>query len=369
MFNFNKIICSCLVIAVFFSGNADADDPYEFDWNSSKDMSGAFFMCGLTAFTWTDGANCPKVLLKCLTDPGLLKWTWKGPKSKCLNLSSFFTSGDQAIETLMEAARRTETEIDDLAISDFAEHVEGVENTIEQEPKPDGSDWDGYIEGSYSDTVYMYAELATSTFADSDYFDFYYTGDGEGNGGWGHPDFQRDHFEDDIYVGTSAAQAYEDGYDSAYVEPNYTDYVSYEPTPDELIDITESMSETEIVEAEAHNEEITAFYVNQTNTENDAIDDANRVLHSNSIAAAIDGAIIAKNLQQNVINNEYDTWRTGQVWDSFGYKIDAFEKDYNLARTQAFYSVFIEAGSVVGCDLACATVAAESAADKHDVSG
>lgn len=367
MFILNKFKVSALCIAILTSSNAFADDPYQFDWNSSKDMSGAFFMCGLTAFTWTDGANCPRVLLKCMTDPSLLRWTWKGPKSKCLNLFAFFSSGEEALQTISDAANLAGTDTETI-VGNVISHVDGVLETTEQDSDPDPDEYEDYIEGGYSNTVYLFAEQATEAFADSDYFDFYYTGNAEGEGGWGHPDYERNTFEADIFDGTSAEQAYQSGYDDSFVEPDYADHVTYFPPDDELITITDTMTDAERVSALQHNEDVRTLYREQTETANQIIDQENEALHQTAIANAISGALVAKENQQLIIDSAYQEWRSLQPWNNFGYEMDAFESNYNIARVEAFYNAFIAAGSSPDCDTTCATNAAETAAEAYSVS-
>lgn len=343
------LICS---IFLFGSANSLADspdsEPYEFNWKGAKDMSGAFMMCAFTAYTQGD---CPQVLLKCFTDFDLIKIKLFSLEYKCLNLFAFFSSGEDVAESLAHAESEEGVEPD---VSNETDVIEGVVASNEQISDPEGQA-EAYEANTPFYHVYQVAEENTYELVDDDYNDYYYFGDGNGNGGWGTVDYQKDEFINTIYTGLTEIDAYNDAYNVAY-------NTQYDIT---YIDVYDSEYENLLNEAEYTLDPLTGEkqytdsvlnnidYQADANAQTEAINQAN--------ISGVDSGTAAALVQESIIDDEYSVWRSEQEWSTLGYGKEDFQDNYNEERFDTYYNTFVEASAT--CNLGCAKEAALNSVD------
>ncbi|MCF2829711.1 MULTISPECIES: hypothetical protein [unclassified Pseudoalteromonas] len=287
----NRILISVFTLSLSIPTLAKKPDsnPYGFDWKSSADMSGAFMMCGLTGFVIED---CPKVLLKCMTDPDLLKFKLFGVRSKCLDLFAFLTSATDVKEAIDYANEQSGSLLDEEAkrsLYDGSRVVEDYEQTNDQEVTRE----------LYKNTKYYKADLAAENLINDDYAKYYYQGE-NGRGGYGSSYYQRNYFDNNVYSGETPSEAYDRAYEDYMVKSgayNCRGLVDDIP-PNCLIDHRKKAREAG---SRAYSEA------------DDLRDDA------------------------------YSDWRRWQGWDNYGYGRTELEGNYNTDRLTAYYHAYLSA--------------------------
>ena len=325
------LISSLFVTSHSFAGDPDGN-PYEFDWKSANDMSGAFMMCGLTGFVID---QCPKVLLKCMTDRDLLRIRPFSVKSKCLRLFQFImnaTDVDKAFTEAKSRASKDEPEVNNVNTRDFRPHTDPVIASHEQDSNPE----EPVGRESYAGTIYDRAERATENLINRDYFDFYYYGDGRGNGGWGAPDYQRGLFESDYYGDLSPQEAYDQEYSRVY-------QTSFDDNYDRIYEQTLSEFERDFQAGTIPPDSPLLAEIDRLATEE---------AESIAITDATAAATTAFNTQSSLVDDEYNDWRDSQPWANFNHFRNQFETSYNMNRLGIFYTAYINAAN--NCDHACA---------------
>ena len=347
------VLKAVLILTLVFPQHLFADEPdsepYKFNWKKKNDMSGAFMVCGLTGFVL---GECPKVLLKCMTDPALLRIKLFGVESKCLDLFNFLTSSEDVANTFEEAQSRGGEEVDevnDVNLNDFSHHTDGVIASNTQDPEPE----EPVGRGSYAGSIYDNAEVATENLINQDYYNFYYYGDGNGNGGWGAPNYKKGFFETSVFTGLSADEAYDEAFVNAY--NNVYDDVydaTYEQVYNELI------ADVEIIVDEDTGEEM-LDPAGVASAENGARVAAESQASLEANSAGIAAGNTAYHNQLAIIDTAYDNWRNTQPWSTFGYQRGSFEDDYNLERLSIYYNAYIAAAN--SCGLECAEAEATNA--------
>lgn len=310
------IVCLSLVAADAAASKPD-NDPYAFNWKSAKDMSGAFMMCGLTGFVIGD--DCPKVLWKCMTDRDLLKFKLFGVRSKCLDLFAFFTSGEEAKEALDHANGQIgSNNRDHDRHKNSANHYEQVND---QEVSRE----------LYRDTKYYGADLAAENLINEDAEQYYYFGDGRGNGGWGRLDYQKQRFVDEIYKGESP----DDAYNRAYAEVMFDDFIcgDDDEVPRALDTESKGFGDCEFMEERARQ--------------------AGEEAREQAIAD---------------MESAYSEYREEMGWNDLEHGRAELEGNYNTDRLTAYYHAYLEAlDGVCGGNEDCAKAKAKEKVNEMDL--
>jgi hypothetical protein len=128
------------IIILLLSFQTKADDPYTFDWRNSKDMRGAFWICGIVAFIPGD---CPKVLTKCWLPP-LTKLKFpSGITSKCLGIPDFSSDKGDIEAGIARASSAVNIDTPDLSGVDIdgllaLEHNPATDGDINYDPNRQG---------------------------------------------------------------------------------------------------------------------------------------------------------------------------------------------------------------------------------------
>ncbi|MGP4944085.1 hypothetical protein [Pseudoalteromonas nigrifaciens] len=274
----NRLLGLCIVVSFCSIAKPPDERPYDFDWHSAADMSGAFFMCSLYGFREGD---CDEILEKCMTDPKLLKFKTFGVESKCLDLYAFATDDKDAEGAIEYASDETGVEVTEEQVNNYSKA-----NNYEQDSSGQAS------RESYIDTKYYRAEEAAAELVIRDYEYFYYYGDGNGNGGWGHADYGREEFNTNVYSGISPDAAYDKEYNRM---------------------------------------------LNMGGCQNSI----NNKCHGYE-KMAHESAEQAKSVAIEQRDKSYNDWRESQAWGQYGYKQESFENTYNKDRLTAYYNAYLE---------------------------
>jgi hypothetical protein len=323
-------------------GTAKPDSsPYDFNWKSSKDMSGAWFLCGFTLFLEGD---CPKVWLKCHTDPDLLSFGWDGVKMKCLNFFSFFSSKEDAQETIRVADE--ESGEGSLGLSDAHEQVFSQDNEtindLEITTAEDKAEYKKLVDPDF-DLTERNAVSSSEGLFNAEYSNFYYNGDGEGNGGWGDAYYLYYEYSTDIYTDELPNQTYSRVWDENWVTPNYRSYVSVHLPRDDYIPYPEDATDREKDIIDDKNRVLSDKYraeMYEINAEIRAYNDKLRDRETTRVKAIAEKA---RDISQDKLDDAYAAWRSKQVWSEFGYKEDKFLSLYNEQRVMIFFDAYIVA--------------------------
>lgn len=351
---------ACFLISFSFCSLAATEEettekpdnaPYDFDWHNEKDMSGAWFMCGMEQFK---GGECPKVWRRCHTDPRLLYYTWKGVKMKCLNLYSFFSNKADAEETIKVADEEAganvldTTDADDIVFSEDNATINGLEITTAEQKE----EYRQIVDEDF-DLTQREAVRASEGVFNSDYSKFYYKGDGNGNGGWGHPAYKYVEYSNDIYTGELPNDTYSRVWDENYVRPNYENRVSIHMPRSMYIPITPDMTKAEKEVINRKNDVLRAKYRTEKIAVNRGIDARNAILRNREATRVDRIARAARDVSQQRLDDAYAAWRSNQEWSQYGYKQDKYRSKYNEDRVKIFFDGFVAAeDSCNGCGYA-----------------
>jgi len=278
------------LVSINVMAKAPDSKPYDFDWKSAADMSGAFMICGLTGFTQP---NCPKVLRKCMTDRDLLKFKVFGVESKCLDLFAFMTDKKDVENAIDHASNEAGHDVTDEQRSNYHKAGDYEQDNSKRATRE-----------SYRHTKYYNAEEAAEDLVRRDYEYYYYYGDGNGGGGWGHPDYGRNHFNDSVYRGETPQQAYNREYQRVL--------------------------------------RMGGGCLNPLGGggANRAIDDCVGGGHFNEQMARRAG----EEARERAIarrDNSFENWREQQPWSQVGYNRTGFERSYNTDRLTAYYHAYL----------------------------